>query len=212
MTIADSPDFDGNQIEYKPMSRKERVVCSTLCMCLAVSVISGVAIIYLTVIIYVPARNEMASGINEVSVMCTTTESRRVHGNPWECRTSSCSEWCLSKGGGDCTNLYVKVRANGTDVEFQSCSDVVEKQCQSLDMGAVERRNCKEDHQCTRLNNMFRCEDGLCFNISNVYTCFYSREDADPPISCARKRNCVELEGMFDCEEGMCRKVPQWFS
>lgn len=32
---------------------------------------------------------------------------------------SSCTEWCLSKGGGACDQIYVRVRQNGTDVDFE---------------------------------------------------------------------------------------------
>ena len=35
------------------------------------------------------------------------------------CRVSSCTEWCLSKGGGACHQIYVRVRQNGTDVDFE---------------------------------------------------------------------------------------------
>ena len=44
-------------------------------------------------------------------------------------------------------SFSLRVRANGTDVEFSGCSAATEKQCESLDIEAVERRNCKEDHQ-----------------------------------------------------------------
>lgn len=44
----------------------------------------------------------------QVSVMCTTIENRRIHSDMEECKKGSCAEWCLSKGGGDCTQLIVK--------------------------------------------------------------------------------------------------------
>ena len=79
--------------EYKMMSGRERAICSTVCLCLGLSVMSAVALIYLTVIIYVPTQKELASGIGETSVMCTTIEKRPIHGNVEECRWSSCAEW-----------------------------------------------------------------------------------------------------------------------
>ena len=103
-----------------------------------------------------------------------------------------------------------RVRSNGTDVEFRGCSAATEKHCESLDIEAVERRNCKEDHQCTNLDRMFKCEDGLCYNISSVYSCSFHDDDADSPVSCGNKRNCVELTGMFHCTSGMCRRVHKW--
>ena len=44
----------------------------------------------------------------QVSVMCTTVERRFIHGDMEECKYGSCAEWCLSKGGGDCTQLIVR--------------------------------------------------------------------------------------------------------
>ena len=121
---ADDPD------NMKMMSARERAICSSLCFCLALSVLSGVAMIYLSVIIYIPSQREILSGFNEVgwleslilsswrlrkfpvdlqvSVMCTTVEKRRIHGDMEECKYGSCAEWCLSKGGGDCTQLIVR--------------------------------------------------------------------------------------------------------
>ena len=48
------------------MSTRERAICSSLCLCLAISVLSSVAMIYLSVIIYIPSQREMLSGFNEV--------------------------------------------------------------------------------------------------------------------------------------------------
>ena len=48
------------------MSTRERAICSSLCFCLALSVLSGVAMIYLSVIIYIPSQREILSGFNEV--------------------------------------------------------------------------------------------------------------------------------------------------
>ena len=90
------------------MSTRERAVCGTLCLCLAVSVMSSVALVYLTVIIYLPAQRELRSGIGETSVMCTTIEHKKISDDINACKWSSCSEWCLSKGGAACTHVYVR--------------------------------------------------------------------------------------------------------
>ncbi len=206
-----SVDGDSTNGGYTMMSSRERVICGSLCLCLALAVLSAVAMVYLMVIIYIPSQREMTSGIGELSVMCTTVERRKIHGDIEACRWASCSEWCLSKGGGDCTQLIVNVRANGTDVELEGCTEATEKECVSLDMEALDTKNCKEDHECTELSQMFKCEDGLCHNISSVYSCFFDDADADwPPISCVRKRNCIELTGMYHCQRGMCRLVHRW--
>lgn len=90
------------------MEKRERAVCTTLCLCLAVAVLSTVALVYLTVIIYIPTQREMSAGINEIPVMCTTTERKVIKDDIVACKWSTCSEWCLSKGGGACTHLYVR--------------------------------------------------------------------------------------------------------
>lgn len=107
------------------MERRERAACTTLCMCLAVSVLSAVALVYLTVIIYLPAQRELTSGIGEASVMCTTIQRKKIVDDIFACRWSSCSEWCLSKGGGSCTHLYVRSSGlSGTFVDATIAADV----------------------------------------------------------------------------------------
>ncbi len=123
----------GTAVEYRMMSRRERFVCSTLCACLAAAVLSAVAMVYLTVIVYLPARRELSLGIGSAAVMCITVEKQHVRGDIDACRWSSCVEWCLSRGGGDCTHLYAMVRSNGSDAEFQDCERASRRQCPSLD-------------------------------------------------------------------------------
>ena len=47
------------------MEGPERVVCCTLCLCMAVAVFSSVALVYLTALVYMPAKREMQSGISD---------------------------------------------------------------------------------------------------------------------------------------------------
>jgi len=190
------------------MEKRERAVCGTLCLCLAVAVLSAVALVYLTVIIYIPTQREMSAGINEIPVMCTTTERKVIKDDIVACRWSSCSEWCLSKGGGACTHLYVSVRNNGSNVEFEECTDIVHTKCPSLDRFNLQKKNCKKDHQCTQLDKTFRCEFGKCWNITDVYSCTWQTKD--PELNCEKKRNCVDLEGMYDCHQGRCGQIHDW--
>ena len=46
----------------KIMEGPERVVCCTLCLCMAVAVFSSVALVYLTALVYMPAKREIESG------------------------------------------------------------------------------------------------------------------------------------------------------
>ena len=62
-----------NDPDMKMMSARERAICSSLCFCLALSVLSGVAMIYLSVIIYIPSQREILSGFNEVGLFVGIT-------------------------------------------------------------------------------------------------------------------------------------------
>ena len=95
-------------------------------------------------------------------------------------------------------------------MNLESCTDIHAKECPALDLNNIERKNCKEDRQCTEMDKMFRCEFGVCWNITSVYACTYDEADAGPPVSCRKKRNCVELEGMYDCEAGTCKRIEKW--
>ena len=55
---------------------------------MAVLVMSSVALVYLTVIIYLPAQRELQSGIRETSVMCTTVENKDIVDDIFACRSS----------------------------------------------------------------------------------------------------------------------------
>nr|XP_040575165.1 LOW QUALITY PROTEIN: uncharacterized protein LOC121124116 [Lepeophtheirus salmonis] len=199
--------------KHAPVRKNSSFICGTLCICMAVSVLSSVALVYLTVIIYLPSSRELSSGIGEQNVMCTTVEKKKIVDDVLACKWSSCGEWCLSKGGGACTHLYVSVRSNGTDMELKGCKDLVDKTCASLDMSKISTNNCKEDHQCTKLDKLFRCTDGLCYNISQVYTCHWRPEDVErypPYVDCIKKRNCIELEGNYECNQGRCTQIKHW--
>ena len=103
----------------------QKAVCGVLCLCLAVSVLSAVALIYLTVIIYLPAQRELRSGIGETSVMCTTIEHKVISDDIIACKWSSCSEWCLSKGGGACQHVYVRKVFQGERINLLKGFDFI---------------------------------------------------------------------------------------
>lgn len=64
-------------------------ICGTICICQMTFVLSTVAIVYLTVAIYMPSTRAFKSGISEVPVMCTTTRAM----NTENCEWGSCGEW-----------------------------------------------------------------------------------------------------------------------
>ncbi len=106
------------------MEGPERVVCCTLCLCMAVAVFSSVALVYLTALVYMPAKREISSGLSDLPVRCTTVE--RIDTD--DCDWYSCGEWCLSKSS-HCTKLWAQVRKNGTDVVFRGCTNIQDITC-----------------------------------------------------------------------------------
>ena len=107
----------------------------------------------------------------------------------------------------NCSKLH-SVRNNGSNVEFEECTDIVHTKCPSLDRFNLQKKNCKKDHQCTQLDKTFRCEFGKCWNITDVYSCTWQTKD--PELNCEKKRNCVDLEGMYDCHQGRCGQIHDW--
>ena len=56
------------------MQHPEKVVCCTLCLCMAVAVLSSCSLVYLTFIVYLPAQRELVSGLLDQPVICTTEQ------------------------------------------------------------------------------------------------------------------------------------------
>ena len=56
----------------------EKVMCCSLCLCMACAVLSSVSLVYLTFIVYIPAKREITSGLLDVPVICTTTDMRET--------------------------------------------------------------------------------------------------------------------------------------
>ena len=109
----------------------EKRVCFTICICQLTAVLSCVSIVYLTVAVYTPSYRALSSGFTENPVMCTTVENRSVPSceDSW----SSCGEWCLSKSSGSCTQIYVDVRVNGTNILLEECEGEEVIWCDGID-------------------------------------------------------------------------------
>ena len=142
----------------------------------------------------------------QISVMCTTIEKRRIHGDMEECKYGSCAEWCLSKGGSSCHHLYVSVRQNGTDVRWEECRHLTNTSCPRFEKVPEEARDCAKDDECSELDEMFLCQQGTCWNITAAFSCQWEEEDAEASLDCHYKRNCIELDGMYTCSQGHCSK------
>ena len=133
------------------MEGPERVVCCTLCLCMAVAVFSSVALVYLTALVYMPAKREISSGLSDLPVMCTTVQ--RIDTD--DCDWYSCGEWCLSKSS-HCIKLWAQVRKNGTDVRLDGCTNVQDVVCKVLDSDLVENKECFKDSECDSIQERFK--------------------------------------------------------
>jgi hypothetical protein len=110
----------GRRQKVKPrlIPEQDRRICGSICFCQLTVVTSCVALVYLTVAIYIPSHRAFKSGMEPVPVTCQTINST----NPRNCQWASCGEWCLTKTSGFCPQMLVTVRRNGTDMELQNCS------------------------------------------------------------------------------------------
>lgn len=165
-------------------------ICGTICICQMTLVLSCVAIVYLTVAIYMPAHKAFDSEIVETPVMCTTTRATLKDScGEW----SSCGEWCLSKGTGACLQIFVNLRRNGSSLLFGNCTNSANKTCYGIDIETAKNFTCIKD-DCKNLTGIFNCTKGVCHNITDAFECeFHNRE---PVIKCSGRRGkvtCMEV-------------------
>lgn len=166
-------------------------------------VLSSVALVYLTVAIYMPSTRAFQSGINEVPVMCTTTRAVNKDGCEW----GSCGEWCLSKTSGACIQIFVNLRNNGSSITFANCTNSANKTCYGIDQENSKKARCIAD-ECKNLTGTFNCTEGACINITDAFECIFA--NTDPPLKCSGRRGkitCIEITGLFTCNRGTCRKI-----
>lgn len=178
-------------------------ICGTICICQMTCVLSSVALVYLTVAIYMPSTRAFQSGVSEVPMMCTTTRAITTDNCDW----GSCGEWCLSKTSGSCMQIYVNLRRNGMDLLFGNCTNAANKTCYGIDQDNAKKHKCvKED--CKNLTGTFNCTMGVCINITDAFECVFS--DTDPPLKCSGRRGkitCIDMHGLFSCNRGICERI-----
>lgn len=178
-------------------------ICGVICICQMTLVLSSVALVYLTVAIYMPSTRVFKSGIDEVPVMCTTT--RAVNSD--NCDWGSCGEWCLSKTSGSCIQIFVNLRTNGSNLAFQNCTNSANKTCYGIDQEHADKARCIND-ECKNLTGTFNCTAGQCLNITDAFECMFI--NSDPPVKCSGRRgkiNCKDIAGLYSCLRGTCRKI-----
>ncbi|KAL1379540.1 hypothetical protein quinque_002101 [Culex quinquefasciatus] len=178
-------------------------ICGVICICQLTFVLSTVAIVYLTVAIYMPSSRAFKSGIDETPVMCTTTKAL----NKDACEWGSCGEWCLSKTSGACIQIYVHLRNNGSSLTFQNCTNSANKTCYGIDQENAKKARCIAD-ECKNLTGTFNCTTGMCINITDAFECVF--HNTDVPLKCSGRRGkitCIDINGLFSCNRGTCRKI-----
>ncbi|XP_019868511.1 uncharacterized protein LOC109597303 [Aethina tumida] len=178
-------------------------ICGTICLCQMTLVLSSVAIVYLTVAIYVPSTRAMKSGITENPVMCTTTRAVTVETCDW----GSCGEWCLSKTSGSCMQIYVNLRQNGSNLLMANCTNIAQKFCYGKDQENAKKSRCIAD-ECKNLTGTFNCSMGMCYDITDSFECIY--KETDPPLKCSGRRGkitCIDLDGLYNCNRGTCERI-----
>lgn len=190
-------------IEDLVVPPQDTKICGTICICQMTVVLSSVALVYLTVAIYMPSSRAIQSGIMEVPAMCTTT--RAV--NKDNCEWGSCGEWCLSKTSGACIQIYVNLRTNGTSLSFANCTNSANKTCYGIDQENAKKSRCIAD-ECKNLTGTFNCTMGMCINITDAFECIFA--NTDPPLKCSGRRGkitCIDIDGLFSCNRGLCEKI-----
>lgn len=178
-------------------------ICGTICICQMTAVLSTVALVYLTVAIYVPSIKAFQSGYSETPVMCTTL--RAV--NKDSCEWLSCGEWCLSKSSGACIQIFVMARRNGSDLRFANCTNTANKTCYGIDQENAKKYRCIAD-DCKNLTGTFNCSEGMCVNITDAFECEF--KVTDPPLKCSGRRGkitCSLIEGLQHCNRGTCERI-----
>ncbi|KAG5682940.1 hypothetical protein PVAND_012258 [Polypedilum vanderplanki] len=178
-------------------------ICGTICVCQMTLVLSCVAIVYLTVAVYVPAQKAFNSGIETDPVMCITTKSALKE----SCNWTTCGEWCLSKGTGACLQIFVNLRYNGSSIQFQNCTNFVTKKCYGLDTEVAKNFTCIKE-ECKNLTGIFNCTKGVCHNLTDVFECEF--HNLDPVLKCSGRRGkvtCMEINGLYSCNKGGCEKI-----
>ncbi|XP_014209479.1 uncharacterized protein LOC106640092 [Copidosoma floridanum] len=178
-------------------------ICGTICICQMTAVLSSVALVYLTVAIYMPSTRAFQSGISETPAMCTTIRAANADNCDW----GSCGEWCLSKTSGPCVQIHVNLRRNGSSILLANCTNTTNKTCYGIDQENAKKYKCIAD-ECRNLTGTFNCTTGICINITDAFECMF--HDTDPPLKCSGRRGkitCIDIDGLFNCVRGTCAKI-----
>ncbi|XP_015119034.1 uncharacterized protein LOC107042490 [Diachasma alloeum] len=192
--------------KYKPrlIPEQDRRICGSICCCQLTIVISCVALVYLSVAVYIPSHRAFNAGIDPEPVMCQTVNATLVNYCAW----ASCGEWCLTKTTGFCPQIHATVRRNGTDLVLENCTQFSSIACPQVNLLSLKRYNCNNGSACSVLSGVFNCSLGHCANMSELMLCHHK---ADGIIVDSEKDN-MKLNGFFSCQNSRCTKIKRPFS
>lgn len=172
---------------------------------------------YLSVAVYMPFLRASRSEIKE-PVMCTTLRVDES-GN-----SSSCSEWCLSKGSGTSKNrqIFVHLRQNGSRLIFNNCDAKPSfhvNSCDPIDFNKLPKHKCRtekkteydkatdkhtliEKNECDNLTGLFHCfsHDGVCYDVGKVLDC-NSHNENFTKLTCGLSKKPRAEFVKLDCSE-----------
>lgn len=177
-----------------------------------VAILSGVALLYLSMIVVVPSMRELEQEFMTTPIMCKTLLTEDLARkpskpeSPTSCDWTTCGEWCLSKGSGTCVQIYVMARRNGSKVTFRDCVDISDNNCSALNVTKTRNYKCKKG-ECTDISGLFNCtkdlENNDCKEITPAFVC-NNRRINPKTIECLEK--CSDpLEGVYSCRNGKCQ-------
>ncbi|XP_066592390.1 uncharacterized protein Teh4 [Prorops nasuta] len=194
----------GRKHKRRLVPEQDRRICGSICLCQFTIVISCVALVYLSVAIYMPSHRAFNAGIEPDPVMCQTVNATLVNNCAW----ASCGEWCLTKTTGFCPQIHATVRRNGTDVIFKNCTGFSSVACPQVNMRSLKKYNCNNGSECSMLTGVFNCSLGHCSNMSELMLCHHK---ADGIVVDSEKDN-MKLNGFFSCQNSRCTKIKRAFS
>lgn len=192
---------------------QEKKICCGIMLCQMTAILSGVAMLYLAVIVVLPSRKELEAGFHKKPIMCTTVKADDITagGKKVSCEWSTCGEWCLSKSSTPCMQIFVMARNNGSSVKFSTCFDIQDEECSALDANLTLEWKCKLG-ECKELTGTYNCtKEGhnICREITPAYDCSGrgSRNINKKSIVCTEEKCKERLGGVYSCVKGICNRL-----
>ncbi|XP_018009155.1 uncharacterized protein LOC108666745 [Hyalella azteca] len=193
----------------------EKKLCGVIMICQMTAILSGVAMLYLAVIVIIPSKDELLMGISIAPIMCSTVQTENNNlktnpdGTPKKCDWASCREWCLSKDPAVCLQIYVRPRLRGSNVTLEECEpEQMDKACSALNVSAAVPFRCRTG-ECQDLDGVYNCskpDPNECRLMSPAYEC-RARNISRLPIVCNEEKCQTRLIGVVSCTAGECLRL-----